>query len=178
MKTRVVVVMGSKSDLAALEPGLTTLKDLGIPYDVRVLSAHRTPGEAAELADRADERYGVVIAAAGGAAHLAGAIAARTTLPVIGIPIPSSPLQGLDSLLSTVQMPPGIPVATVSIGEWGATNAAVLAAQILALGDAAIQKRLRAFKDAQAAKVLAADAEMKARSSPSPPPPSPSPPPP
>jgi phosphoribosylaminoimidazole carboxylase PurE protein len=143
---------------------LEVLADLGIPFDLRILSAHRTPRECHEFAAGARGAYSVVIAAAGGAAHLAGAIAAETTLPVIGVPLATSALGGKDALLSTVQMPPGVPVATVAVGEWGATNAAVLAAQILALSDKGLAARLSAWKEGLARKVLASD--RAARSAP------------
>ncbi len=131
---KVALVMGSDSDLKVLEPAIDTLRKFGIPFEVRVLSAHRTPGQAAQFAQSAVENgFGVIIAAAGKAAHLAGAMAANTLLPVIGIPVQASALDGMDALLATVQMPAGIPVATVAIN--GAQNAAILAAQILALED-------------------------------------------
>jgi 5-(carboxyamino)imidazole ribonucleotide mutase len=138
--------MGSESDLPVLLPAFRTLDGLGISWEARVLSAHRTPKEAADFAASAQENgYGVIIAAAGKAAHLAGAMAANTLLPVIGIPVKASALEGIDALLSTVQMPPGIPVATVAID--GAKNAAVLAAQILALEDETIRKKLLTLRE-------------------------------
>ena len=153
---KVAVVMGSDSDLPALKPCFEQLKQLGIPYEAHVYSAHRTPDEAAAFAQSAAENgFGVLIAAAGKAAHLAGALAARTVLPVIGIPVKASTLDGLDALLSTVQMPAGIPVATVAID--GAANAALLAAQILAVSDAALQARLLADREAMRQKVLEKD---------------------
>ena len=125
------------------------LGELGVPHELRVLSAHRTPEETRRFAETAEERgLQVVIAGAGWAAHLAGFVAAHTTLPVIGVPIDSSPLQGMDALLSTVQMPPGIPVATVSLGAGGAKNAAVLAAEILALSHPAIAERVKVYREA------------------------------
>lgn len=131
---KVAILMGSDSDLPVLKPAFETLQELGIPFEVHVFSAHRTPFEAAQFAREAKENgFAVIIAAAGKAAHLAGALAAQTVLPVVGIPIKSSTLDGLDALLSTVQMPGGIPVATVAID--GAQNAALLAAQIIALTD-------------------------------------------
>ena len=131
---KVAILMGSDSDLPIVEKGIAVLRDYGIPFEVHVYSAHRTPAEAADFVKNAKKNgFGVIIAAAGMAAHLAGAVAANTTLPVIGIPISSGGLGGLDALLSTVQMPSGIPVATVAIG--GAANAAHLAAEILALSD-------------------------------------------
>ncbi|MBP8926098.1 MAG: 5-(carboxyamino)imidazole ribonucleotide mutase [Pseudomonadales bacterium] len=144
----VAVLMGSDSDLPVMEGTFTTLKALGIPVEARVTSAHRTPAATLAYVQDADRRgCAVFIAAAGMAAHLAGAVAANTVKPVIGVPIGTS-LEGLDALLSTVQMPGGIPVATVAIGKAGARNAAYLAAQILALGDAALAARLAADREA------------------------------
>jgi len=141
------VIMGSTSDRDVMQGCTDQLEALEIPYEVRVLSAHRTPEQTREYAESAAERgLEVVIAGAGWAAHLAGVIAAHTTLPVIGIPIDSSPLQGMDALLATVQMPPGIPVATVALGKGGAKNAAVLATQILALKYPAIAERFKAYR--------------------------------
>lgn len=140
---RVAVLMGSDSDLPVMAGTARVLEEYGVPYDLRVLSAHRSPEETARFAREARARgIEVVIAAAGGAAHLAGAVAAQTTLPVIGVPLASSPLQGFDALLSTVQMPPGVPVATVGVGPMGAANAAHLAVAILALGDDALRQAL------------------------------------
>ena len=137
--------MGSDSDFPTVAPAIKRLKSFGIPVEVRVMSAHRTPDAAAEFSKNAKaEGYGVIIAAAGKAAHLAGVLAAHTTLPVIGIPVKSSTLDGLDALLATVQMPSGIPVATVAID--GADNAAILAAQMLALSDDAIASQLEQMK--------------------------------
>ena len=142
------VVMGSTSDADVMEGCTDLLKQLMVPHEVRVISAHRTPERAREYAEAAAERgLEVIIAGAGWAAHLAGFMAAHTTLPVIGIPIDSSPLQGMDALLSTVQMPPGIPVATVALGKGGAKNAAVLAAQILALKHAPIAEKLKTYRE-------------------------------
>lgn len=139
---KVAVIMGSDSDLPVVEKTITTLKELKIPTEVHVFSAHRTPEEAKTFTENAAENgFGVIIAAAGKAAHLAGAIAANTVLPVIGIPVKSSTLDGLDALLSTVQMPSGIPVATVAID--GSANAALLAAEILAVSDEDLRDRLR-----------------------------------
>ncbi|HEY1676512.1 MAG TPA: 5-(carboxyamino)imidazole ribonucleotide mutase [Candidatus Sulfotelmatobacter sp.] len=144
----VSIVMGSDSDLEIMREATKVLDDFGIAYEIDVASAHRSPARAADLAKNAADRgVKVIIAAAGGAAHLAGVIAAHTILPVIGVPIPSTSLNGMDSLLSTVQMPPGIPVATVAIGKWGATNAGILAAQILAVSDAAMAKKMHAHKE-------------------------------
>jgi phosphoribosylaminoimidazole carboxylase PurE protein len=160
---KVGIVMGSASDLPKLEKAIDVLKGLGIPCEVRVMSAHRTPEDVGAWAGGASGRgMKVIIAAAGGAAHLAGAVAARTLLPVIGIPIATEPFQGLDSLLATVQMPPGVPVATVAAGAWGAENAALLAAQILAVGDPDLRARLEADRAARAEKARAADRELQA----------------
>ena len=159
MLKKVGIVMGSDSDLPIIRKATDMLDILEIPYEVHVYSAHRTPTEAAEFAANARKNgFGVLIAAAGMAAHLAGAIAARTTLPVIGIPCKSSNLDGLDALLSTVQMPTGIPVATVAINGGG--NAALIAAQILALSDDELAKRLDDKREADAEAVLAKDAAI------------------
>jgi len=142
------VAMGSTSDGDIMEGCTEVLKELMIPYEVRVISAHRMPHQTREFAESAAQRgIEVIIAGAGWAAHLAGFIAAHTTLPVIGIPIDSSPLRGMDALLSTVQMPPGIPVATVSLGKGGAKNSAILAAQILALKHPDIAERLKVHRE-------------------------------
>ena len=146
---KVGIVMGSDSDLPVVEKAIGKLKEYGIPYEVHVYSAHRTPVQAAEFSRTAQEKgFGAIIAAAGKAAHLAGALAANTTLPVIGIPVKSSTLDGLDALLSTVQMPTGIPVATVAID--GAANAALLAIQILAVSDEGLSAKLKAARAAEA----------------------------
>jgi len=143
----VSIVMGSDSDLEIMNEAARALDDFGIPYEIDVTSAHRSPARTGEFARKAASRgIKAIIAGAGGAAHLAGVIAAETTLPVIGVPIPSV-LNGLDSLLSIVQMPAGIPVATVAIGKAGATNAGILAAQIIGLSDAAVAAKLRQHKD-------------------------------
>lgn len=156
---KVAVIMGSDSDLPVLKGAFEQLKKLGIPFEAHVYSAHRTPAEAAAFAASARESgFGVLIAAAGKAAHLAGALAAQTTLPVIGIPVKSSTLDGLDALLSTVQMPSGMPVATVAID--GAANAALLAAQILAVEDEALAEKLLAMRKAQHDAVIAKDAAL------------------
>jgi len=140
--------MGSDSDLEIMRAAGKALDDFGIAYEIDVTSAHRSPDRTADYARKAAERgIRVIIAGAGGAAHLAGVIAAHTTLPVIGVPIPSTSLQGMDSLLATVQMPAGIPVATVAIGKPGATNAGILAAQILALADSSVAGKLAQHKD-------------------------------
>lgn len=147
-KPLVSIVMGSDSDLDIMREAAKALEDFGIAYEIDVTSAHRSPERTAEFARKAADRgIRVIIAGAGGAAHLAGVIAAHTTLPVIGVPIPSTALNGLDSLLATVQMPAGIPVATVAIGKAGATNAAILAAQILALSSAGLARKLDAHKE-------------------------------
>lgn len=154
--------MGSDSDLPVVEKAINTLAEYGVPYEVHVFSAHRTPVEAKEFASSARENgFGVMIAAAGMAAHLAGAIAANTTLPVIGIPVKSKYLDGIDALLSTVQMPTGMPVATVAID--GAANAALLSVQMLAIEDAVLADKLNAARRAGAAKVLAKNAEIEAK---------------
>ena len=158
MSLQVAVVMGSDSDLPKIEKCMETLEALEIPCTVRVMSAHRTPDVVTEFASSAkDKGFGVIIAAAGGAAHLAGVVAAHTLLPVIGIPVQGGALNGLDALLATVQMPGGIPVATVAIGSGGAMNAALLAAQMLALSDPALEQRLAEFRAARRHKVEAAD---------------------
>ncbi|RJR50850.1 MAG: 5-(carboxyamino)imidazole ribonucleotide mutase [Desulfobacteraceae bacterium] len=147
-KPLVGVVMGSASDKDVMKECAAALKELGIPYEVKVSSAHRMPQQTRNYAETAAERgVEVIIAGAGWAAHLAGFLAAQTLLPVIGVPIDSSPLQGMDALLSTVQMPPGIPVATVALGKGGARNAAVLAAQILALKHPGIAESLRKYRE-------------------------------
>jgi phosphoribosylaminoimidazole carboxylase PurE protein len=152
--------MGSKSDLEIMKPAAQVCRKLGLSVDVRVLSAHRTPEHtAAYVRDTAKAGTKVFICGAGGAAHLAGAVAAHTTHPVIGVPIVSGSLQGMDALLSTAMMPPGIPVATVAIG--GAENAGLLAAQIIALGDPALAKAVAAEREARLQKVLEADAEVR-----------------
>src|SRR5436309_3274315 len=144
----VSIVMGSDSDLEIMNEAAKALEGFGIPYEIDVTSAHRSPARTTEFTRQAAGRgIKVIIAGAGGAAHLAGVIAAETTLPVIGVPIPSTSLQGMDSLLATVQMPAGIPVATVAIGKAGATNAAILAVQILALSDAELAKKMSAHKE-------------------------------
>ncbi len=143
----VSIVMGSDSDLEIMNDAARSLEDFGIPYEIDVTSAHRSPARTAEFARTAAGRgIKVIIAGAGGAAHLAGVIAAETTIPVIGVPIPSTSLQGMDSLLSIVQMPAGIPVATVAVGKPGATNAGILAAQIIGLSNSAVAGKLNQLK--------------------------------
>lgn len=150
---KVGIIMGSDSDLPVVEKAINTLKEYGVPYEVHVYSAHRTPVQAKEFSENAiDNGFGAIIAAAGKAAHLAGAIAANTTLPVIGIPVKSSTLDGIDALLSTVQMPAGIPVATVAID--GAVNAALLSIQILAVSDGELAAKLANARAEASAKVL------------------------
>ena len=159
---KVAIIMGSDSDLPIIQKAVVTLRNLDIPFEVHIYSAHRTPVEARDFAINARENgFGVLIAAAGMAAHLAGAIAANTTLPVIGIPCKSSVLDGMDALLSTVQMPTGIPVATVAIN--GGANAALLAAQILAVSDADLAQKLDAKRVSDAQAVLQKDAGVMDR---------------
>ena len=156
---KIAIIMGSDSDLPVVGKAVDMLKTLDVPYEVHIFSAHRTPEEATAFAQNARaDGFGAIIAAAGMAAHLAGAIAARTTLPVIGIPCRSAALDGLDALLSTVMMPSGIPVATVAID--GAKNAAVLAAEILAVEDSALADRLADMRKAEAEKVLEKDKNL------------------
>ena len=157
---KVGIIMGSDSDLPVVQKAADTLRSLGVPFEAHVYSAHRTPEEARAFAmNAADNGFGVLIAAAGKAAHLAGAIAANTVLPVIGIPIKSSTLDGLDALLSTVQMPSGIPVATVAVN--GGANAALLAAEILSVEDPELACKLQKKREAAAAAVLEQDAQLK-----------------
>lgn len=158
----VALLMGSASDWPQLKDAAATLARFGVPCEVHVMSAHRTPTEAAEFARSAAARgLKVLIAAAGGAAHLAGALAAHSTLPVLGVPMSGTALNGLDALLSTVQMPPGIPVGTLAIGQWGAINAALLAVQILALNDPDLQRRFCEHKASMRAKAQEADAKLQ-----------------
>lgn len=162
MEAKVAIVMGSVSDRDRIEGTFRTLRELEIGWEARVLSAHRTPDLAAAFAREAEGRgFRVIIAAAGGAAHLAGAMAANTLLPVIGIPLAATSLNGWDALLATVQMPGGIPVATVAVGDMGAVNAAILAAQILALSDPDLALRLRRNRDRMRDKVAEADARIR-----------------
>lgn len=156
---KIAIIMGSKSDLGVCSPAIETLKEFGAEFEVHVFSAHRTPLQAHEFSKNAKANgFGVIIAAAGKAAHLAGAIAANTTLPVIGIPVKASALEGIDALLSTVQMPAGIPVATVAID--GAKNAALLALQILAVSDDELAEKLAEDRELAAKKVLQQDDEV------------------
>lgn len=159
-KNKVAIIMGSDSDLPVVEKTINTLKDLGIPFEAHVMSAHRTPEEACAFARTAAEKgFGVIIAAAGKAAHLAGVLAGHTPLPVIGIPMKSSTMDGLDSLLSTVQMPSGVPVATVAID--GAENAGLLAAQMLAIADDSLFRKLQEKKEQMRQKVIEKDKKLQ-----------------
>lgn len=159
MKPRVLIIMGSDSDLPVMEETGKILNEFGIPFDITIASAHRSPERTTRLAKEAEKNgFEVIIAGAGASAHLAGAIAAHTILPVIGVPINSSPLQGFESLLSMVQMPPGVPVATMAVGKAGAKNAAILAAEIIGRKDAKIAKKLKDYK-----KKMAEEVEKKAK---------------
>ena len=159
MSKKVAIIMGSDSDLPVVKGAVDKLKEFNVPFEVRVMSAHRTPNEAAQFAaNAASNGFGVIISAAGKAAHLGGVLAAHTILPVIGLPIKSSTLDGLDALLSTVQMPSGIPVATVAID--GAANAAILAVEMLALSDNVLAKKLMEMKQHMAEAVRKKDAEI------------------
>ncbi|MGE4490606.1 MAG: 5-(carboxyamino)imidazole ribonucleotide mutase, partial [Kiritimatiellales bacterium] len=161
-KTQVAIVMGSASDWKVVEHCFQTLEEFGITADVKVMSAHRTPHEACEFAENAAKNgVKVIIGAAGGAAHLAGVLAGHTILPVIGIPMPAWALDGMDSLLSTVQMPRGVPVATVAIGKAGAVNAAILAVQMLALSDAGLKRKLVAYKKKMHRDVLKSNDDLQ-----------------
>lgn len=158
-KPLIGILMGSESDLTVMEEAVKVLKEFGVPYEITVASAHRTPKKVSEYARTAEERgLKVIIAGAGSAAHLAGIIASETILPVIGVPIDSSSLKGLDSLLSTVQMPGGIPVATMAIGRAGAKNAAIFAIELLALYDEELSGRLKAYR-----RDMERDIELKAQ---------------
>ena len=160
---KVAVVMGSDSDWPVMQKCCDMLKDLEIPFEVRISSAHRTPVETTDYAGSAHDRgIEVIIAAAGMAAHLAGVIAAHTTLPVIGVPMASGPLQGVDALLSTVQMPPGVPVAAVGVGAAGAKNAALLAGQILALKDESLAQKIIRYKTDQSEAVKKKNEKLQA----------------
>jgi phosphoribosylamine---glycine ligase len=159
---KVWVAMGSDSDLPVMEEAVKILKELGVSCEVDVTSAHRTPDATARHARSAEQRgFGAIIVGAGHAAHLGGVVAAHTILPVIGVPLPSSSLQGMDSLLSTVQMPGGVPVACMAIGRSGALNAGIFAAQILAIGDPALRRRLQQYKARLADKVLEKNRALK-----------------
>jgi phosphoribosylaminoimidazole carboxylase PurE protein len=151
----VLIIMGSDSDLSVMSETAQTLKDLSIPFRITVASAHRTPERVKNLIKEAEDTgIDVIIAGAGAAAHLAGAVAAHTTLPVIGVPLDSSPLSGLDALLSTVQMPAGVPVAAMAIGKAGAKNAAIFATQILAIKHPSIREQLKSYKSQMAESVI------------------------
>lgn len=156
MSAKVLILMGSDSDMPNMEPAVNTLRKFDVPFEITVSSAHRTPERTRRLLAQAEaDGVQVVIGAAGGAAHLPGVIAAETTLPVIGVPLDSSPLQGIDALLAIAQMPPGIPVATMAIGKWGAANAAIMAVQILALSDERLRDALAEHKREMAGEVEA-----------------------
>ena len=162
MSTTVIILMGSDSDLPRLEGCLQTLREFEIPFEARVMSAHRTPHDVVELVEGAADRgVGLFICAAGLAAHLAGVVAAHTHLPVLGIPMDNAPFNGLDSLMSTVQMPGGVPVATFGAGSGGPVNAAHFAARLLALSDPALADRVKAQRVAQAENVRAKDARLQ-----------------
>jgi len=162
MAGKVLILMGSKSDADVMGEASRTLSELGISFTTTIASAHRSPGRTQKLAREAEaEGYSVIIAGAGAAAHLAGVVASETVLPVIGVPLASSPLSGLDSLLSTAQMPGGVPVATMAVGRAGAQNAAYLAAQILALSDVKLRKKLKDRRRQMAEAVAAAAEEVK-----------------
>lgn len=161
---KVALLMGSDSDLARLEATIDHLNKLEVPFVARVMSAHRTPKLVVEFVESAeDQGIGVFLCAAGGAAHLAGVVAAHTDLPVVGIPMDNPPLGGMDALLATVQMPGGIPVASVAVGGGGPANAALFAARILALGDADLSRRLADFRAGQAEKVAAKDERLQVK---------------
>ena len=161
-KPRIAVILGSDSDLPTMEDGLKVLKDFKVPFELKILSAHRSPGLVHDFAKSAEKAgIKVIIAAAGGAAHLAGVIASLTRLPVIGVPMETSSLNGMDSLFSTVQMPYGVPVATMAIGKSGARNASIFALQILGLADNKIAGELNAFKKRLEADVIAKNKKLK-----------------
>lgn len=154
-KIDVAILMGSKTDLPVMEEAAKMLKDFGVSYEIKVLSAHRTPKETAEYAEKArDNGVKVFICGAGGSAALAGTVAAHTNLPVIGVPVDSTPLLGLDALLATAQMPPGVPVACVAVGKMGGKNAGLLALRILGLSDKNIEKKLAQYRDDQRKQIL------------------------
>jgi phosphoribosylaminoimidazole carboxylase PurE protein len=164
MKAKVLIVMGSDSDLPVMQETEKVLKDFSIPYDITVASAHRSPERTTKLTKDAEKNgVEVIIAGAGSAAHLAGVIASHTILPVVGVPIDSSPLKGVDALFSTVQMPPGIPVATMAVGKAGAINAAIFAVQILMSKNASLKKALRAYKKKMVKEVERKSAKLKKR---------------
>jgi len=162
VKPKVAIVLGSDSDFPVLQEAINLLNEFGIPYEITVSSAHRSPDRTHRYAVTLEERgVQVIIACAGAAAHLAGVLASHTILPVIGVPIDSSPLKGLDALLSTSMMPAGVPVAPMGIGKAGASNAAILAAQILARADASLAQRLKEYKERMAERVEERDRELK-----------------
>lgn len=162
VKPKVAIVLGSESDSPIIQDAIKLLSEFGIPHEITVSSAHRSPDRTHRYAVTLEERgIQVVIACAGAAAHLAGVLASHTILPVIGVPIDSSPLKGLDALLSTSMMPAGVPVATMGIGSAGATNAAILAVQILARSDASLSQRLKEYKERMAERVEERDRELK-----------------
>lgn len=162
MSKKIAIIMGSDSDFDTVAPAIKRLKSFGVETEVRVMSAHRTPHEAADFSEKAaDNGFGVIIAAAGMAAHLGGVLAAHTTLPIIGIPVMSKALDGIDALLATVQMPPGVPVATVGINA--ADNAAILALQMLAISDAELAEKLKQMKADMAEKVREKDKALQSR---------------
>ncbi|MFA6714216.1 MAG: 5-(carboxyamino)imidazole ribonucleotide mutase [Victivallales bacterium] len=161
-KPLAAILMGSQSDLPVVENAFKVFKDFGVEFEAHVMSAHRTPAEACKFVETAENRgFKVIICVAGMAAHLAGAVAAHTTLPVIGLPMASEPFGGMDALLATVQMPPGIPVAAVSCGKAGGKNAALYAVSILALADPELAGKLKQFRAEQTAKVKSADTELQ-----------------
>jgi len=158
---KVAILMGSSSDLPVMEEASAMLRRFGVDFEMHIMSAHRTPDEVASFARSAREKgFSVIIAGAGMSAHLAGVVAAHTTLPVIGVPLSSSPLNGMDALLAMVQMPPGVPVATVSLGKAGAQNAALLAVEVLAIADEALRRKLGAHREDMKRKVLEQDAAL------------------
>jgi phosphoribosylaminoimidazole carboxylase PurE protein len=158
----VAILMGSKSDFSKLEPAIFTLKEFNVPVEVRVMSAHRSPDVVVKFSETAAQRgFKVIMAAAGGAAHLAGVVSAHTDLPVIGIPVQGGAFLGIDALLATVQMPGGVPVATVAVGESGVKNAALFAVRILALNDPNLAARLEQFREQQRARVIADDQQLQ-----------------
>ena len=159
---KVAILMGSDSDLPVMKKCIAELTRLEVPWDIVVASAHRTPERVAKYVKKCEaDGVLVFVCAAGGAAHLAGAVAAQTTLPVLGVPIASEPFKGLDALLSTAQMPPGIPVATLAAGDWGATNAGLLAAQIVSVGDPQLRELIKKDRESMRAKILEKNAKMR-----------------
>lgn len=163
-KSKIAVIMGSSSDMPTMSEATKVLRKYGAAYEVKILSAHRSPDDTAKFAKNARSRgFSIIIAGAGGAAHLAGVAASHTTLPVIGVPMETKELKGIDSLLSTIQMPSGVPVATVAIGKTGAKNAAILALEILGVTDKTIEKKLNSFKRALVESVRGKNRSKKAR---------------